>query len=107
MQVSISIPSEEGAIALESTESGQVRVVLGTQSVKAERSLIERAVTNALNVGIKPNENFSVLTKVSDETGSVLTVENHPTNRELAVVKIGGGTRSVKGRELIAAARKC
>jgi hypothetical protein len=111
MQVSIKIPdagTPSKVLLLESKTGAKVQVTANNEVKSVDGSLFERAIANGLNVGSTPSALLLSVTKVFEvANGAFLSVENHPSDRSLVVVKLGGETRNVIGRDLITAIRHC
>ena len=111
MQITVEIAEVapgNGSVVLASDEAGMIKVVAGTETRIVAGALLERAAQNALNVGPEPDPALFASTRVSEaDSDRKLVVENHPSDRERIVVKLGQEMRDVVGRQIIAGVRHC
>lgn len=111
MLISVVIESEEAGntLALESSASaGKVKITAASESIEVDGMQFDRGITNALNVGTEPPINYAVQTTISvPEINKFLVIENHSSDRNMVIVKVGSEGRRVNGRNLSTAIRHC
>ena len=110
MQISCKITDAADAnkhLELESAGGGKVKATLSGITRTVKGSLIERGAQNAQSVAQEALADMTVTCTVREEGGKSLSIENHPADRALVVVRLESAVANVNGRELALGARNC